>query len=295
MTLASMTGFTRRGGETGPFRWNWEIKSVNNKGLEVRTKIPGFLDGFDIEIKKKISAVLNRGSVFLNLQVDRAVDGERFVVNESRLADLIEIAARYSDQPGVVPASVDGLLAIKGVVDLVSDEPADDELASLKAALLTDLKLLITDLVAARRDEGRRMEVFLAKQLETMHDLLAAAKVAVGDRGVAMHERFIAQLRKLEQSDKPVSDERLAQEIAVMAVKADIQEEFDRLESHFGEAATLLAAEKPVGRRLDFLCQEFNREANTLCSKSGDTQLTKIGVDLKVLIDQFREQVQNIE
>lgn len=295
MTLASMTGFTRRGGDDGPFRWNWEIKSVNNKGLEVRTKIPGFLDGFDIEIKKRVSAGLTRGSVFLNLQVDRSLDSERFVVNEARLTDLIEIAARYSDQPGVTPASIDGLMAVKGVVDLVSEEPAEGELASLKAALLTDLKLLIDDLVAARRDEGRRMEAFLSKQLENMQELLVAAKVAVGDRSAAMNERFTAQLRKLEQSDKPVADERLAQEIAIMAVKADIQEEFDRLESHFGEAASLLAENKPVGRRLDFLCQEFNREANTLCSKSGDTQLTKIGVDLKVLIDQFREQVQNIE
>ena len=295
MTLASMTGFTRRGGETGPFRWNWEIKTVNNKGLEVRTRIPGFLDGFDIEIKKKISAALTRGSVFLNLQVDRAADSERFVVNEARLADLIEIAARYSDRPGVVPASIDGLLSVKGVVDLVREEPSDDELISLKTALLADLKLLVADLVTVRRDEGKRMEAFLAKQLCDMHGLLASAKIAVGDRSTAMQERFTAQVRKLEHSDKPVSDERLAQEIAVMAVKADIQEEFDRLESHFDEAASLLAAQTPVGRRLDFLCQEFNREANTLCSKSGDTQLTKIGVDLKVLIDQFREQVQNIE
>ncbi len=295
MTLASMTGFTRRGGEAGPFRWNWEIKSVNNKGLEVRTKIPGFLDGFDIEIKKIISSALTRGSVFLNLQVDRAADSERFVVNEARLADLIDVAARYSDQPGVVPASIDGLLSVKGVVELVSDEPSDEEQTSLMVALLADLKLLVADLIAARQTEGQRMETFLTKQLNEMQDLMVAAKLAVGDRSIAMRERFTSQVRKLEQSDKPVSDERLAQEIAVMAVKADIQEEFDRLESHFVEATTLLGAEKPVGRRLDFLCQEFNREANTLCSKSGDTQLTKIGVDLKVLIDQFREQVQNIE
>ena len=295
MTLASMTGFTRRGGEVGPFRWNWEIKSVNNKGLEVRSKIPSFLDGFDIEIKKKVSSALTRGSVFLSLQIDRAADSERFSVNEARLDDLIEIAARYSDKPGIVPASVDGLMAVKGIVELVTEEPSEKELLELKTALLNDLSQLILDLVAAREAEGQRMEVFLAKQLSEMRDLLAAAKVAVGDRSVAMRERFTAQIRKLEQSDKPVSDERLAQEIAVMAVKADIQEEFDRLESHFEEAATLLGAAKPVGRRLDFLCQEFNREANTLCSKSGDAKLTKIGVNLKVLIDQFREQVQNIE
>lgn len=295
MTLASMTGFTRRGGEMGPFRWNWELKSVNNKGLEVRTKIPSFLDGFDIEIKKIISSSLARGSVFMNLQIDRSADSERFVVNEARLKDLVEIAARYSDKPGVAPARVDGLLAVKGVIELVSDEPTDDELTELKTALHNDLKLLIADLVDARRAEGQRMEDFLAKQLVEMRNLLEAAKIAVGDRDVAMRDRFAAQVKKLEQSSKPVSDERLAQEVAILAVKADIQEEFDRLESHFEEAASLIIETKPVGRRLDFLCQEFNREANTLCSKSGDAKLTKIGVDLKVLIDQFREQVQNIE
>lgn len=295
MTLASMTGFTRRGGESGSFRWNWEIKSVNNKGLEIRAKIPGFLDGFDIDIKKKISASLGRGSVFLNLQIDRSADGERFAVNEARLDDLMEIAARYSNKPGVAPARVDGLLMVKGVLELVSEEPSEDELVELKSALMIDLKDLMAGLIAARQSEGVRMQAFMTQQLAEMRDLLKTAKVAVGDRDVAMQKRFMAQVKKLEQTDKPVSDERLAQEIAVMAVKADIQEEFDRLESHFDEAVTLLNSDKPVGRRLDFLCQEFNREANTLCSKSGDVTLTKIGVDLKVLIDQFREQVQNIE
>lgn len=295
MTLASMTGFTRRGGEVGPFRWNWEIKSVNNKGLDVRTKIPGFLDGFDIEIKKKISASLGRGSVFLNLQVDHSTESESFAVNESRLENLIEIAARYSDKPGVAPARVDGLLMVKGIVELVSEEPTEDELNELKSALMNDLNGLISDLITARKSEGERMQTFMVQQLLEMRNLLKAAKVAVGNRDIAMRERFTAQVKKLEQTDKPVSDERLAQEIAVMAVKADIQEEFDRLESHVDEAATLLGSNKPVGRRLDFLCQEFNREANTLCSKSGDVKLTKIGVDIKVLIDQFREQVQNIE
>lgn len=295
MALSSMTGFTRRGGESGPFRWNWEIKTVNNKGLEVRTRVPGFLDGFDIALKKAIGSKLARGSVFLSLQVERSGDAERFVVNEERLEALSDMASRYADEHGLAPARVDGLLAVKGVVELVADEPTDDDRTRLEAALLEDVDGLLDALVAARQAEGVRMEAVLREQLSAMRALLEEARVAVGDRALAMRDRFSAQLQKLQQSDKPVSDERLAQEVALLAVKADVQEEFDRLESHFAEAEKLLGAGEPVGRRLDFLCQEFNRETNTLCSKSGDTKLTKIGVDLKVFIDQFREQVQNIE
>ncbi len=295
MTLSSMTGFTRKGGEWGSFRWNWELKSVNNKGLEIRTKLPGFLDGFDIELKKRVSEKLKRGSVFLNLTVERAGDSERFVINEGRLDQLLDIASTLEQRPGLEAARIDGLLSIKGVVDLVAHEPTDDELQGLKLALNKDLGEVIEALLLARRDEGKRMQSVLSGQLDEMKTLLVAARDAVGDRDAAVKARFASQMAKLEKLDKPVPEERLAQEIAIMAVKADVQEEFDRIESHFEEADNLLSSMKPVGRRLDFLCQEFNREANTLCSKSNDTKLTQIGVDLKVLIDQFREQVQNIE
>lgn len=295
MALSSMTGFTRRGGEQAPFKWNWEIKSVNNKGLEVRIKLPGFLDGFDLDLKKKIGTRLTRGSVFLNLVVERTGDSERFVVNEERLSELTDMAERYAGKPGLAPARVDGLFAVKGIVDLVSDDLDEDEIIELQSVLLSDLTALLDDLIAARNDEGSRMQAVLEEQLGAMRALLEEARQAVGNRDEAMKVRFSAQLQKLQNVDKPVSEDRLAQEIAMMAVKADIQEEFDRLDSHFDEAKKLLAADKPVGRRLDFLCQEFNREANTLCSKSNDAKLTRIGVDLKVLIDQFREQIQNIE
>ncbi|WP_262695286.1 YicC/YloC family endoribonuclease [Kordiimonas aquimaris] len=295
MTLKSMTGFARRGGLLDSFRWNLEIKSVNNKGLEVRVKYPVFLDGFDIDIKKSASKALARGSVFINLQVDQADQEENFVVNEKRLNALVTLAKKYKDTEGVAPAQMDGLLAIKGVVELANDEPNEDQVTTLKSALSKELTELLKDLDGAREAEGERMYAFLESQLAEMRALVEAAKDIAGDRAKAMQERFVSQLRKLENTEKPVSDDRLAQEIAVMVVKADIQEELDRLDSHFEEADNLLRDTKPVGRRLDFLCQEFNREANTLCSKASDTRLTKVGVDLKVLIDQFREQIQNIE
>ncbi len=295
MTLSSMTGFTRAGGENSVFRWNWEVKSVNNKGLDIRVKLPGFLDGFDIEVKKAVGKALARGSVFLNLSVDQAIASERFVVNEERLAQLADIASRYAGKPGLAPASVDGLLSVKGVVELIGEGFEETALADLQVQLLGDLEKVLESLREARQAEGARMQVFLAAQLKDMRSLLDDARQAVGNRDEAAKARFAAQLRKLENADKPVSEDRLAQEIAIMAVKADVQEEFDRLCSHFDEAEKLLGSGKPIGRRLDFLCQEFNREANTLCSKANDTKLTSIGVDLKVLIDQFREQVQNIE
>lgn len=295
MSLKSMTGFARSSGELGSFRWNLELKSVNNKGLEIRTKLPGFLDGFDIELKKVIGKGVTRGSLFLNLHTSRVGEDEQFVVNQSRLDKLVDAAGKLADIDGLEAARVDGLLAVKGVVELVSEEPSDDDLKNLKSQLKEDLKALLNDLVESRSAEGKRMQSVLEDQLRDMKGLLDKARSAVGDRDVAMRNRFEAQLAKLTKLDKPVPDDRLAQEIALLAVKSDIQEEFDRLESHFEEAEKLLSSGKPVGRRLDFLCQEFNREANTLCSKSGDTAVTRIGVDLKVLIDQFREQVQNIE
>lgn len=295
MSLKSMTGFARASGEQDSFRWNFELKSVNNKGLEIRTKLPSFLDGFDIEIKKIIGKRVARGSLFLNLHTNRLGDDEQFLVNQSRLEKLVEVASRLSRTEGLQAARVDGLLSVKGVVELVATEPSETELENLKKHLSNDLASLLDDLIASRLAEGKRMQTVLEDQLKQMIALLDAARAAVGDRDAAMRARFETQLAKINKLDKPVPDDRVAQEIALMAVKSDIQEEFDRLESHFEEAQKLLASGKPVGRRLDFLCQEFNREANTLCSKSGDTTVTRIGMDLKVLIDQFREQVQNIE
>lgn len=295
MPLNSMTGFARGAGADVGFRWNWEVKSVNNKGLEVRAKLPSFLDGFDLAIKKAVSGMLARGSVYISLNVERDGDDASFVVNEERLQALIDVAARFADVSGVKKASIDGLLSIKGVVDLTSRDMTEDERSTLETVLLKDLKAVVADLKAARADEGARMGAILETQLADIARLATEARAVSGDRLEAMHNRFRQQLAKLENVEKPVSEDRIAQELATMAVKADVQEELDRLDSHVVEATALLASDQPVGRKLDFLCQEFNREANTLCSKSSDTALTKIGLELKALIDQFREQIQNIE
>jgi len=295
MTMNSMTGFARGAGTALGHRWNWEIKSVNNKGLDIRARLPSFLDGYDLLVKKLVSAELTRGSVFIALNVDSETDDGELLINEDRLKTLLSIAGKYQNQPGVAPASLDGLLAVKGVVEVSLKETSEDDIKALKGALTDSLKQVLAELKSARADEGQRMLDVLAGQLLDIERLAGEARALAGDRVQAMQDRFRAQLAKLENVEKPIPEDRIVQELAVLAVKADIQEELDRLDSHVEEARSLLAANKPVGRRLDFLCQEFNREANTLCSKSGDNALTKIGLDLKVLIDQFREQVQNIE
>jgi len=295
MTLNSMTGFARASGAGAGFRWNWEIKSVNNKGLEVRCKLPSFLDGFDLQIKKVAGGALSRGSVYISLSVERDGDDADFVVHEDRLRTLIDVSAKYAHTKGVHNATISALLGIKGVVDLAVRDTSESEREALEGLLIADMDRLLDVLKSARKDEGIRMQQVLVAQLDEIEQLASSARSVAGDRVEAMHRRFRQQLAKLEAVEKPVSDDRLAQEVAMMAVKADIQEELDRLDSHVEEARSLLASKKAVGRRLDFLCQEFNREANTLCSKAGDTALTKIGLDLKALIDQFREQIQNIE
>ncbi|MBL4838747.1 MAG: YicC family protein [Kordiimonadaceae bacterium] len=295
MTMNSMTGFARGAGEAAGYRWNWEIKSVNNKGLDVRAKVPFFLDGFDLAVKKIVSNEIARGSVFVSLTLETEKDEQQFAVNTDRLQSLLDVVEKYECAIGVDPARMDGLLAIKGVVELTSADITDKERKALECALSDSLKAVLGELKSYRAGEGARMAAVLKGQLAEIVSLTGAARDMAGDRLESMHARFRQQLLKLEQVSKPVSEERLAQEIATMAVKADIQEELDRLDSHIEEAEKLMSAQKPVGRRLDFLCQEFNREANTLCSKSGDSALTKIGLDLKAVIDQFREQVQNIE
>ncbi len=295
MTMNSMTGFARGAGASDNFRWNWEIKSVNNKGLDVRVRMPSFLDGYDLEVKKLASSKLTRGSVFIALTVDSEHDAGALIIDESRLQALFDVAEKYEGQRGVAPARLDGLLSVKGVVDVCAREMDDQELKALRSRLTENLNDVLKDLQEARAVEGMRMLGVLTGQLDEIEQLASDARHKSGDRMQAMHDRFRTQLAKLENVEKPVPEERIVQELALLTVKADIQEELDRLDSHVAEARDLLALNKPVGRRLDFLCQEFNREANTLCSKSSDSGLTKIGLDLKVLIDQFREQVQNIE
>lgn len=295
MTLKSMTGFARIEGNFAEYSWYWEIKSVNGKGLDIRTRIPSFLTALEVEARKKVSAALTRGSVYLVLNIDHSGLSEQMVVNEERLKTLLAISDKYKTAPGIRIASLDGLLSVKGVIELASDDMTEETKSSLHAALLDSLSECLTRLDAAKIDEGKRMQSYLMGQLQTIRTLVSEITQLTGDRLEAMKARFQSSVEKVYDGQGAISEDRLVQEIAILAVKADIQEEIDRLLSHMSEAEKLLESDKPVGRRLDFLTQEFNREANTLCAKSGDSQLTRIGIELKTTIDQFREQIQNIE
>jgi len=295
MSLQSMTGFASIDGVTVGHRWAIEAKSVNAKGLDVRCRVPSFIDGLDIEIKKRVSALLKRGTVFINISVEREGGENTIAVNREKLDALVALSAEYTAKDGVAPASFEGLLALRGVLEAGANDIDEKTLEALKSNLLLGTEQAIMRLVVARASEGARMDVALRMQIDVIEALTKEAKGLAAVRMDAIRDRFTTNVNKLLEGENPLSDDRMAQEIAILAVKADVQEEIDRLNSHVADARELLSSGEAVGRRLDFLSQEFNREANTLCSKSADSDLTRVGLAMKAQIDQFREQIQNIE
>jgi len=292
MAITSMTGFARREGISGDWNWVWEARAVNGKGLDVRYRLPSGFGTQDTELKRNAQALLSRGNVSISLHVDRdRTDGD-LSVNRDWLAVLYREAAELA---GDAPVDVAGLLAVRGVVEVSEAQPDEAELLARDRAILADHALLLSDLVNARNDEGARLGVINAALVDEIETQVAEAATAEAMRPEQRAIRLRAALQELLAMDPPVTEERLAQELALQATRGDIREELDRLTAHIAQARDLFAAGEPVGRRLDFLAQEFNREANTLCSKSGDVTLTRVGMAMKATIDRLREQVQNVE
>lgn len=299
MTIASMTGYARVEGQAeGGYSWIWEAKSVNGRGLEVRVRLPHGLDRLEAQVKEQAAACLKRGNVQVGLTLTREAGTVPARINMDLLRQLAGVAQDLAaDFPAIQPAAWDGLLAVKGVVE-TSDGQGDDreeDLARRDDRLRDGLIRLFASLSSMRQAEGGRIAQVLLGQLERIEDLSHRAGQCAGLRLEAVQERLRNQLAALLDQRAGISEDRLAQEMALLAVKADVREELDRLAAHIQAAREMISQGGAVGRKLDFLCQEFNREANTLCSKSQDTELTRIGLDLKTTIDQFREQVQNIE
>jgi len=301
--ISSMTGFARTEGRiaTGaPLAWTWEVRSVNGKSLDVRLRLPHGFDSLEIPSRQAATAAFARGSLTLALNVvSEAASGDAGI-DEALLDSLIALAARKAGAFGdigrtIAPASLDGLMALaKGRG--AQESPLDAEtLAARDAALTAGLAGALKALAGARREEGARLVPVLLGHLDTIDALCREAERHAATQPAALRDALVAQLRELAGEVPALSPDRLAQEAALLAAKADVREELDRLKAHVMQARELLAKGEPCGRRLDFLSQEFNREANTLCSKSADAAFTKIGLDLKTAIDQFREQVQNIE
>ena len=293
MPLASMTGFARGEGALGETRWTWEIKSVNGRGLEPRFRLPPGLDFLEQDLRKALTERFSRGSfnAFLSLK-GAAVEGG-LAVNRAALESAIALIAEVRARIPCEPPRAEGILALRGVVDVQSALDDEDERAALAAALLKSFAQTAETLAQSRRREGDALERLIADLLGEIEALSAAARKAAGAATAATRDRVAAQLADLLSSS--FSEERLAQEAAALAVKSDVREELDRLAAHIEAARALLAKGGAAGRQLDFLTQELNREANTLCSKAQDMGLKRIGLDLKTAVDRMREQVQNVE
>jgi uncharacterized protein (TIGR00255 family) len=295
MTLASMTGFARAQGALGVWRWTVEIKCVNAKGLDLRLRVPPGFDRIEAEARARLGKALSRGTVFANLTAAREGATVTARIDAALLAEVAAAARAAAEKFGLAPPTLDGLLAVRGVVEAVEAEDDEPTRAATCDAMLATFDEAITALVAMRRSEGEALRKVLAERLDAIAALTQAADDNPARRPDAVRARLAASVAALMGAARGLDETRLHQEAILIAGKADIREELDRLHTHVAAARTLLAQGGPVGRKLDFLAQEFGREANTLCAKSNDASLTGQGLELRAQIEQMREQVQNIE
>jgi len=295
MTLKSMTGFGRSAGIHGETSWHWEVRSVNGRGLELRFRMPPGLEGLEIKARSLCQEKLARGNCTLNLTPRRETGELAIRLNEAALSQALAVAERARALTQLAAPGLDTLLAMRGVVEVVESEESEEAQSRLEEALLKGLTAALDQLVAARTAEGARLISVMANQLSQISSLVERAASASARQPEAIMQRLTEQVARLTETGAGLDPERLHQEALLLAAKADIQEELDRLSAHVAAANDLLAQDQPVGRRLEFLTQEFNREANTLCSKASDIEISRAGLELKTVIDQLREQVQNIE
>lgn len=290
-----MTGFARFTGGDETLSWAWEVRSVNGKGLDMRSRLPPGFEALDPIVRKALQDSFARGNFQVTLTVKRAVSVTKVTVNQEILDQLIGLAGTLRERLGAEPPRVEGLLALKGVLESGEEDESVEIVEARQAAMRGDLVACLEALAEMRGEEGKRLAELVESLLAEIAVASEAAKSCAALQPEALRQRLEAQLQDLMSGQNQLSEERLHQEVAILAAKADVREELDRLVAHIAAAREHLSRGGAVGRKLDFLCQEFNREANTLCSKSSDVELTRIGLSLKSAIDQMREQVQNIE
>lgn len=295
MALSSMTGFARSHGASGPYTFEWEMKSVNAKGFDLRLRLPPGWDDIEAPAKKRAGELLARGTVYASLSVKRTNAVAQVRINEDVLAAVVKVASQVAGKIDAVAPSVDGLLAIKGVIEVVEPESDEEEDKAAKAAAMTAFEQALTSLVEMRGREGETLGQVLGARMDELEQLARRAEAAPGRKPEAIRARLAEQIAALLATSDRFDQDRLTQEALLIATRADIREELDRIASHIAQARDMIGKGGPVGRRLDFLAQEFNREVNTCCSKSNDIELTNTGLAMKNVVEQFREQVQNLE
>lgn len=295
MSIASMTGFARAQGTAGSYGWAWEIKSVNSKGLDLRLRLPPGWDAVETSARASAAKSLARGAVTANLEVKREGATPTVRVNEEILAAVLTTIRSVAKRVDAERPSLDGILGLKGVIDVTDAEENPAERKSAEGAIIAGFEAALAELVTARRREGEALLQILLGRLEEIARLVAAAEASPARKPEAIRAKLAEQVAMLLDTGAKFDSDRLHQEALLLAAKVDVREEIDRLTAHVAAARELLQKGGPAGRRLDFLAQEFNRESNTLCAKSNDASLTAIGLELKATVDQFREQVQNLE
>lgn len=295
MKIQSMTGFGRADGSRADWRWHWELKTVNARGLDIRMRMPNGLEALEQDLKKSLQAKLKRGAVQVFINIERENTNAEVRVNANIATKLMAELKALAASLGTEPPKLDAVLGIRGVIEIAEPDADEDETAARLKSVSATFDEAVESLLSARADEGAKLQTILENVLQEISDLVEQADKVAAATPEALRSKLEAQVKELLADRADMPEERIVQEVAMLAGKADIREELDRLRAHIAQARTLIAEGVAVGRKLDFLAQEFNREANTLCSKSSDTDLTRVGLDLKAAIEQLREQVQNVE
>lgn len=295
MALQSMTGFARREGTSGRHRWAWELRSVNGKGLDLRLRLPPGLERLEADIRHLASDHFSRGNIQAGLSLSLGENRFEAVINQDALAAVLALRDQLAGVVDPAPLKLDTLLSIRSIVEFREAEDSEDVIAARDGDIMAGLEGALFDLQTMRQQEGRALGHILLDQVETIETLTATVESDPSRSQAEIASKLAAQIAVLMEAAPGLDRDRLHAEAALLATRADLREEIDRLKAHVAAARDLIAKGGPVGRKLDFLAQEFNRESNTICSKSNAVAVTAAGIELKVVIDQFREQVQNLE
>ena len=295
MSVSSMTGFARTEGTENGYSWSWEIRSVNARSLDARLRLPPGMERLEVRLKPAVTKKFQRGNISATLSLVRPPRQTSLSVNNDVLDQVLDLANDIAGRVKASPPTIDGLLSVRGVLDTIDEEESDEDRAALEEAIVVSFSNGLDSLGENRDQEGKRLAEIVKGHIDEIEALTGRAVAGAAASPAAIEKRLREQVRALIKDDPSLPEERIAQEVALLVAKGDIREELDRLTAHVEAARELLPSDEPIGRPFDFLCQEFNREANTLCSKASDIELTRIGLDLKAMIERLREQIQNIE